>query len=369
MQDSPNGPFSKHIECIKDPRRHNSRHLLYDMLMIALCATISGADGWTHVAEYGRSKEQWFRLFLSLPNGIPSHDTFGRLFVMLDPKAFQEFFSRWVQDLSVYLKDKIVAIDGKTVRGSHDKANGKAAIHMVSAWVSELGIVLGQLKVDDKSNEIVAIPELIKTLALEGTIVTIDAMGCQKKIAAAIIEQKADYVLQVKENQKTLYRDISLYMQDPAKESLGFFESIDGDHGRIETRRYVTTSSIDWLQGKHEWEGMKTIAMVTRQRELDGKVSVENAYFMSSLENDPVKVANAIRKHWGIENGLHWCLDISFREDYCRVRKDHAPENFAILRHMAMNLLKQEKSLKAGIQAKRLKAAWDNNYLLKVLAL
>jgi predicted transposase YbfD/YdcC len=367
MQDSPKIPFTKHLECIKDPRHHNTRHHLYDMLLIALCAIISGADCWTHVAEYGRSKEQWFRLFLSLPNGIPSHDTFGRLFSMLAPKGFQEFFSLWVRDLSVHLKDRIVAIDGKTLRGSYDTADGKAAIHMVSAWVSEIGIVLGQLKVDDKSNEIIAIPELIKTLALEGTIVTIDAMGCQKKITSTIIQAKADYVIQVKENQKSLHQNIDLYFQDPANESLGLTESIDGDHGRIETRRYVTSSNIDWLEGKHLWEGLKTITMVTRQREVGGKVSVENSYFISSLENEPAKIANAIRRHWGIENGLHWCLDMSFREDYCRVRKDHAPENFAILRHMAINLLKQEKSLKAGIQGKRLKAAWDRNYMLKIL--
>jgi predicted transposase YbfD/YdcC len=337
------------------------------MLLIALCAIISGADSWTHVAEYGRSKQQWLSQFLSLPNGIPSHDTFGRVFAMLDPKGFENFFSRWVQDLAESIKAKTVSIDGKTLRGSKDSANGKAAIHMVSAWAADVGLVLGQLKTDAKSNEIIAIPELIKTLALEGAVVTIDAMGCQKKIARTIIDQKADYVIQVKDNQKRLHEDIGLFFQDPGNAALDCFETIDGDHGRIETRRYVTTGDISWLQGKQLWSGIETIAMVTRERDINGTVSREKSYYISSLKNDAVTVAKSIRAHWGIENSLHWCLDIGFREDHCRVRKDHAPENMGILRHMALNLLKREKSLKGGIQTKRLKAAWDHSYLQRIL--
>jgi predicted transposase YbfD/YdcC len=367
MTNSPDAPFAKHLDCIEDPRHHNTRHLLYDMLMIALCAIISGADSWTQVAEYGRSKLAWFKQFLVLPNGIPSHDTFGRLFARIDPKGFQTFFIRWVQDLSESLKGKTVAIDGKALRGSHDITNGKSAVHMVSAWASEIRLVLGQLKTHDKSNEITAIPELIKTLALQGAIVTIDAMGCQKKITQTIIEEKADYVIQVKDNQQQLHEDIALYFKDPANERLDSFKSIDGEHGRIETRQYFTTSDIDWLPGKHLWAGINTICMVIRQRDVNGKVSTEKAYFISSLENNAPAIAKAIREHWGIENDLHWCLDISFREDHCRVRKDHSPENFGILRHMAINLLKREKSLKGGIQTKRLKAAWDHDYLLKIL--
>lgn len=368
MTDSLIAPFGRHIDCIKDPRRHNIRHLFHDMLLIALCAIISGADSWTQVAEYGRSKQQWFSQFLALPNGIPAHDTFGRVFAMIDPKGFENFFRHWVQDFAESIKDKTVCIDGKTLRGSHDRASGKAAIHMVSAWAAEAGLVLGQLKTDAKSNEIIAIPELIKTLALEDAVVTIDAMGCQKKIVRTIIDQKADYVIQVKDNHKRLHEDIALFFQEPANANLDSVETTDGDHGRIETRCYMTTSDISWLQEKHLWAGIKSIAMVTRERDINATVSREKAYFISSLESDAAVIAKAIRAHWGIENSLHWCLDISFREDHCRVRKDHAPENMGILRHMALNLLKREKSLKGGIQTKRLKAAWDHSYLLKILS-
>ena len=368
MAKSPDSLFSKHIKCIEDPRHHNRQHLLHDMLMIALCAIVCGAESWTQVAEYGRSKLPWFKEFLQLPNGIPSHDTFGRLFARINPDGFRDFFSRWVQDLSESLNGKTVAMDGKTLRGSHDRINGKSAIHMVSAWVSDIQLVLGQLKIDDKSNEITAIPELIKMLALEGAIVTIDAMGCQKKITQAIIDGKADYVIQVKDNQPRLHEDIALFLQNPDNAPFETLETVGGEHGRVETRRYYTTDDIHWLQGKHEWAGIKTICRVTRQRDVNGNTSIESSYYISSLYNHAPTIANAVREHWGIENGLHYCLDVSFREDHCRVRKDHAPENFAILRHMAMNLLKREKTLKGGIQTKRLKAAWDEGYLIKILS-
>lgn len=367
MTDSPAAPIKRHLECIKDPRRHNIRHLLYDILLISLCAIICGADTWTQVAEYGRSKFDWFKSFLVLENGIPSHDTFGRLFAKLDPKGFEQFFIRWIQDISESIQGKTVGIDGKTLRGSHDRINGKSPIHMVSAWVSSVNLVLGQIKTDDKSNEITAIPELIKTLALEGAIVTTDAMGCQKKIAQTIIEENADYVIQVKTNQETLHNDIALFFQNPDN-AYDSVETIDGEHGRIETRNYYATSDIDWLPGKHLWAGLKTIVKVDRSRDVNGVISNDTSYYISSLNSKDSAIAKAIRQHWGIENGLHWCLDVTFREDHCRVRKDHAPENFSILRHMAINLLKREKSLKGGLQTKRLKAAWENNYLMKILA-
>lgn len=362
-----NSRFAEHLKGIEDPRHHNKQHLLSDMFIISLCAIVCGAESWTQVVEYGRSKLDWFSEFLELPNGIPSHDTFGRLFARIDPRSFQEFFAKWVQDFSESLNGKTVAIDGKTLRRSHDRINGDSAIHMVSAWASEICLVLGQIKTDNKSNEITAIPELIKMLSLEGAIVTTDAMGCQKKITRTIIEKNADYVIQVKDNQQRLHEDIALFFKEPANGPFDTMETVDGDHGRVETRRYDTTDDIDWLQGKHEWAGIKTICRVTRQRDINGNVSIESSYFISSLDNHAPAIAKAVREHWGVENGLHWCLDISFREDYCRVRKDHAPENLAVLRHIALNLLKREKTLKGGIQTKRLKAAWDHDYLLKIL--
>lgn len=365
---APDSPFRKHLHCLKDPRRHNTRHLLHDIFMIALCALISGADSWTQVAEYGRSKLAWFKEFLELPHGIPSHDTFGRLFARLEPQGFHDFFTRWVRELSPSLPGKTVAIDGKTLRRSHDRAQGRPALHLVSAWVSEMRLVLGQLKTADKSNEITAIPELIKALDLHGALVTIDAIGCQKTITETIVAAQADYVIQVKDNQKGLREDLALFFQEPANGPFDTCETVDGEHGRIETRRYFTTSNIDWLPGKNDWSGLNTICMAVREREVNGKTSIKTAYFISSLENQAPTIAKAIREHWGIENDLHWCLDIAFREDHCRVRKDHAPENLAILRHMATNMLKREKSLKGGIQTKRLKAAWDQAYLLKVLS-
>jgi predicted transposase YbfD/YdcC len=368
MPSSPDSPLRKHLDCLKDPRGHNTRHLLHDILLIALCALISGADSWTQVAEYGRSKLDWFKEFLDLPNGIPSHDTFGRLFAQLDPQGFHDFFTRWARELAESLQGKTIAIDGKTLRGSRDQANGKSAIHLVSAWASDIRLVLGQLKTADKSNEITAIPELIKILDLRGAIITLDAMGCQKKITQTIIHAQADYVIQVKGNQKWLHDDIALFFQEPANGPFDTFGTVDGEHGRIETRRYFTTNDIGWLPGKNDWPGLNTICMAVREREVNGKASVETSYFVSSLDNQAPTLAKAIREHWGIENGLHWCLDIAFREDHCRVRKDHAPENLAILRHLATNMLKRETSLKGGMQTKRLKAAWDHDYLLKVLS-
>jgi len=368
MEDQVLPTIEQHFGDLTDPRMDRTKlHPLLDILVIAMCAVIAGADNWEDVEEFGKARHAWFQTFLGLPNGIPSHDTFTRVFARLDPEQFQADFLSWMSAVSEVTGGQVIAIDGKVLRRSHDKGIGKAAIDMVSAWASANRLVLGQVKVDDKSNEITAIPELIKTLALQGAIVTIDAMGCQKKITRTIIEEKADYVIQVKDNQQGLREDIALFFHDTANARLDTFQTIDGEHGRIETRRYFTTSDIDWLAGKHEWAGINTICMAIRQREVHGKTSSEKAYFISSLQNNAPTIAKAIRDHWGIENGLHWCLDISFREDHCRVRKDHAPENLGILRHMATNLLKREKSLKGGIQTKRLKAAWDHDYLLKVL--
>jgi predicted transposase YbfD/YdcC len=354
---------------ITEPRDSNKRHQLLDIITIALCAVICGADTWEEIVEFGYAKINWFETFLELPHGIPSPDTFSRVFASIDPTEFREAFLRWIEAIKTIAKGQIIAIDGKTVRHSFDKDT--PPIHMVSAWVLENRMVLGQIKTEEKSNEITAIPELLKALELEGCIVTIDAMGCQKTIAATIAEKKADYVLGLKGNQGNLHADVDLFFKDCLASDFedvnyGYLETIDGDHGRIETRRYWATSDIEWLSDKALWKNLRTIIMVERERLVDGKASVETCYYISSLESDVKQLAKAIRGHWGIENSLHWVLDIAFREDESRIRKDHAPENFAILRHLALNMLRKEPS-KRSIKRKRLRAGWDNEYLASIL--
>ncbi|MGH2415696.1 MAG: ISAs1 family transposase, partial [Microcystaceae cyanobacterium] len=321
------------------------------------------------------AKIDWLKTFLALPNGIPAHDTFARLFTRLDPEQMQHCFISWISAISRLTQGEIIPIDGKTVRGSYDTANGKAAIHMVSAWASANRLVLGQRKVDEKSNEITAIPQLLEVLAIAGCIVTIDAMGCQREIAAAIIAQEADYVLALKDNQPTLFEDVQwLFEQAQATQfqnvAHDFTQTIDKGHGRIEIRRTWTLSGceLDYLVQKPNWKGLQTIAMVQSERRLNGRVSLETRYYLSSLGNNAAQIAEAVRTHWTIENALHWVLDVSFGEDACRIRKDHAPHNMTLLRQIALNLLGQDKSTKIGIPAKRKKAGWDNSYLVKILS-
>jgi len=356
-----------HFENIADPRKYNIRHKLIDIITIAICALVCGAQTWVHVQEYGESKQHWLKEFLELPNGIPSHDTFGRFFSMLDPKQFTDAFISWSQSIRALIGQ--IAIDGKTLRASYDKAMEKGAIHMVSAWVVDNGIVLGQVKTGEKSNEITAIPELLKQIELKNVIVSIDAMGTQTAIAQQIIDQKGDYVLALKGNQSTLHDQVRMFFENLKQAPSGpdRFETVDGDHGRIETRRYATSSDIDWLQGKENWASLKTIIQVQRERHVDDKPGTETSYYISSLSGDVQKIARAIRGHWQIENSLHWVLDMTFDEDRCRVRKDHAPANMAVLRHIVLNMIRQEKSFKGGVQTKRLKAGWENNYMLKIL--
>ena len=352
---------------LTEPRESNKRHKLIDIITIALCAVICGADTWEEIEEFGLAKAEWFETFLELPHGIPAHDTFARIFAIMDPNEFQHAFLAWVKAIQAVTKG-VVAIDGKTLRRSHDKDT--SPIHMVSAWALENRMVLGQVKTREKSNEITAIPELLALLELEGCIVTIDAMGCQKDIVTTIIDKGADYVLGLKGNQGTLHEDVKFYFEDCLASKFkgveyDYHETIDGDHGRIETRRYWTASA-DWLPDK-AWKNLSTIVMAQRERFINGTTRRETSYYVTSMGSDAEGVARAVRGHWGIENSLHWVLDIAFREDESRIRKDHAPANFAVLIHMALNLLRRETSRRRSIKTKRLRAGWDTDYLSQIL--
>ncbi len=361
-----------HFGELSDPRHHNKQHKLIDIMTIAICATICGADTFKQIADFGHAKSRWFKKFLELPFGIPSHDTFGRIFALIDPQEFQRSFINWVQAMQDTLAGKIVAVDGKTLRRSFDNSSGKKAIHMVSAWASESGFVLGQIKTEEKSNEITAIPQLLKMLEISGCIVTIDAMGCQKEIAKTIVAKGADYLFSLKGNQSNLHDDVKLFFDGCCKDNFkdtphSFHETVNGEHGRIETRKFWTVSDIDWLHGRKQWNRLTTIGMVESKRQIGSHSSKEKRYFITSLGCNAKEFGNAVRSHWGIENGLHWTLDIAFREDESRIRKDHAPENFAVLRHIALNLLKGETSFKGSIKTKRLMAGWETSYLEKVI--
>ncbi len=351
---------------LKDSRRNsgNKRHELVDIITISICAVISGADSWEEIETYGKIKKDWLTTFLALPNGIPSHDTFNRVMSSIEPDNFETCFNKWVSSL-LEATDEIIHIDGKTIRGA--KVNGKSPIHMVSAWASENNIVLGQIKVDEKSNEISAIPVLIENLAVEKTIITIDAMGCQKEIAHKIIEHKADYILALKKNQKALFKEVV----DEFRFSKIEKSSIDLDygHGRIETRVCSVINTFDIVTLHEEWTNLKTIIRIESTRDFKSTDKVENScrYYISSLNQSAEKFQEMIRSHWAIENKLHWTLDVAFGEDYNRKRTKNASQNFSLINKIALNLLKNDASQKLGIKSKRMIAGWDENYLLKIL--
>lgn len=359
---------------VPDPRMlRTQRHELLDILAVALCAVIGGADHWTEVVEFGQSKLAWFSTFLKLPNGIASHDTFARVFRLIDTPALENACHRWLASL-VGRIEGVVAIDGKSVRGSRD--GKKHPLHIVSAWASEHSVLLGQVRTADKSNEITAIPELLRLLSIEGCIVTIDAMGCQKSIARDIMASGADYVLSLKNNHPHLCLSVAAWFEQGLADGSGKqacsyrLEPAQSGHGRIEQREHWVTTLPGYLQrATKAWEGLQTIAMVRRQRHIGGKISSEDSYYLSSLPMSAgaEAIARAARSHWAVENQLHWSLDVGFREDACQVRKDNAPANFACIRRMALTQLKQETTKKLGIQGKRRRAGWDVAYMQTVL--
>lgn len=355
---------------IEDPRRDLSKlHSLNDILIIGILSVISGAETWNNMEEYAIAKEYFLKTFLELPNGIPSHDTFNRVFSAIDSEQFEEAFINWVNTLVKLTKGEVVAIDGKTIRGAKEHGK-KSPIHMVSAWANENNMVLGQVKTDEKSNEITAIPKLLEILELEGTIISIDAMGTQTSIAEEIIEQGADYILAVKENQPQLLEDI----QDEFRFSKQIEASTDYelDHGRIEKRICSVVSEFQFVKPDNKWENLCKIVRIESTREFknsDKKTEKSVRYYISSLEANSDRFQKAIRSHWAVENKLHWTLDVAFSEDASRKRKGNAAQNYSILLKIALNLLKNEKTLKVGIKGKRLKAGWDDQYLLKVLNL
>jgi predicted transposase YbfD/YdcC len=373
-----------HLSQVPDPRiNRRKEHELIDILVIAVCALLCAGETFNDMEDFGKAKQEWFKTFLGLRNGIPSHDTFNRVFAALDPKAFLDCFLRWTQSLREAVAQEIVALDGKALRRALNR--DQSVKYIVSAWAESNGLVLGQLKVADKSNEITAVPELLRVLELSGCIVTIDAMGCQKKIAREIMESDADYVLALKGNQETVHAEVKAFLDQTladtqmkrapgvklpkAAANLACQETVEKDHGRFEIRRYYQSAELDWFADLDKWEGLKSVGLVESIREVDGKSTVERRYYLSSLPLGVETFARAVRSHWGVENKVHWIMDVCFREDQSRARAGYAAENLATLRRLALNLLKREKTKKRGIRGKQLNASWDHAYLLRLLGI
>lgn len=372
MSIPPTSSLEQYFGEMPDPREgQNVQHPLLSIVSIAICAVICGADNWVDVAMFGQAKQAWLETFLELPHGIPSHDTFGRVFRRINPEAFETCFSAWTQALCSLTAGEVVALDGKQLRRSKDGALGHEGLRLVSAWASENALMLAQAPVVEGSNEIPTLLWLLELLDLSGSTITIDGIGCQTEIAAAIVQQQADYVLAVKGNQETLAYDVQVALEPTTRAFQPHYaKMVNKGHGRIEIRECWATDAPDvlaFIQDYKSWSGLRSLVKITAERRLPTKIEVETRYFISSLPPDPAQLLQVVRAHWQIENAFHWVLDIAFREDESRVRKDHAPRNLALLRRLALNLLKQESSLKVGVKAKRLRAGWDAPYLLKVL--
>jgi len=365
----PTTSISEHFGQVSDPRSVNRRHPLMSIITISIMAILCNAEGWEDVELFGQSKAQWLGTFLDLPHGIPSHDTFGRVLGAIDPEEFQAAFARWTQAMCGRVKG-VVALDGKTVRGSRDGSLGQKALHMVNVWAVDNGLVLAQEKVDDETNEMGVIPELLALLDIKGTTVTLDAIGCQTALAQAIVAQQADYVLAVKENQATLLEDVSASFEHaPQAAAMDYHRSTHKGHGRIEIRECWVTDDPEvmaYINDYKAWPGLKSLVKVSSQRQINDTLSHQTRYFITSLPPDAALLLTTVRAHWQIENSLHWVLDMTFGEDASRVRKDHAPQNLALLRRLTLNLLKQDHS-NASLKGKRKLAGWDHNYLLSLL--
>lgn len=367
--------FKSYFSDIEEPRVnvHNQLHSLEDILLLTILAVLSGADEWTEIEAFGHAKEDWLKTLLELPNGIPSHDTLGRVFALLDPEELQDGFLRWISSLAK-LDGEFLAVDGKTLRRAYEAGGRKGAIHMVSAWGVTNHLVFGQLRTAKKSNEITAIPELLKRLNLKGCTVSIDAMGTQTAIATQIVQAGGDYTLALKGNQSTMHEQVKTFFEfaqqtDFSDIAMEHLQENDKDHGRVETRDYWLAPLPKCFSGLQRWTGLQGIGCVVRQREFDKRTTSETAYYLLSYPECVKRFAQSARGHWGIENTLHWSLDVSFNEDQSRIRQGFSGENLAVIRHLALNLLKLEHTVKLGLSAKRKRAGWDNRYLEKLLDL
>ena len=360
--------FMSYWEGLDDPRRGNAAlHDFHELLVIALCAVLCGGQGAVDMALFARAKEAYLRGFLELSNGVPSHDTFSRLFRDLDPDQFRLSFQQFMAQFSAQTQG-VVAIDGKVLRRSFDRASGKSALHMVSAWGCEQRLVLAQIATEDKSNEITAVPKLLEMLTLKGTIVTADALNCQRAIAGQIVEQGGDYALALKGNQGTLHDDVRRLLDDPECKAATSAPDVEGDHGRIETRTATVSTEIGWLEREHGWPGLAAIGKVQRVRETADKTTTETAYYLLSTALTPERFNQVVRQHWGVENRLHWRLDVIMNEDQDRTRLGNGPHNLAVLRHMALNAIQKEGST-GSLRGKLKRAGWNDDFLTKLLQL